>query len=157
MKSKNIDVFYAHSSHRESGLRLYEEIADYFLSIADRDINILDVDTFPENNNIFLANLVDNMNLADIMVCDITPDFIPPEHIGKKDIDITPCINSNVMYELGYFECLKDHKNIILIMDNTVSSCVPSILRGHYITRYEGIQDKDVIIERIKDFVSFHQ
>jgi hypothetical protein len=41
------------------------------------------------------------------------------------------------MYELGYFECLKNHRNAILILDESVSQCVPSMLRGHYITRYD--------------------
>jgi hypothetical protein len=73
------------------------------------------------------------MKLSDYCICDITPDFIPFEHNNKKEIEITPCINSNVMYELGYFECLKSNRNIILIMDSTVSEYVPSMLRGHYL------------------------
>jgi len=54
------------------------------------------------------------------------------------------------MYELGYFECLKGHKNVILILDNTISKFFPSMLRGHYITRYEGYTDYEVVIDRIE-------
>jgi len=75
------------------------------------------------------------------MLCDITPDFIPQEHLGKKEIDITSCINSNVMCELGYFECLKKNKNVILIMNQAICDSVPSMLRGHYITRYDGVDN----------------
>ncbi len=82
--------------------------------------------------------------MSDFFICDITPDFLPLEHVGKKEIEITPCINSNVIYELGYFECLKGHKNVILMLDNTISEFVPLMLRGHYITRYEGYTDYEV-------------
>jgi len=152
MTTRQIKVFYAHSSHRESVQKLYEEIAEYFDTNA-LNIKILDVDTFPSNNSSFLGNLVDNLLWADIFVCDVTPDFIPAEHIGKEEMEITPCINANVMYELGYFEHLKDHRDVIMILNQDVCECVPSMLRGHYITRYQGNDDgRLLVIERIKDF-----
>ena len=59
------------------------------------------------------------------------------------------------MYELGYFESLKNHKNVILILDESVSVYVPSMLRGHYITRYD-IYDNGigVICDRIEGILN---
>jgi predicted nucleotide-binding protein len=117
-------------------------------------INMLDVDNSIHGSNIFLQNIIDNMKEADVMICDITPDFIPEEHKGKDEIDITPCINSNVMYELGYFECLHEHKNIIMIIDKNICKAIPSMLRGHYITRYDYSSEnvEDEILEKLYSF-----
>jgi hypothetical protein len=53
----------------------------------------VDIDKSIKNNSIFLDIINENLNIADILICDITPDFIPMEHLNKKSWDITPCIN----------------------------------------------------------------
>jgi len=77
-----IRIFYAHSSHRESVLNVYEKVVDYYRN--NEIVKIMDVDDIPTNNNIFLFNITDTMRMSDFFICDITPDFYPPEQVGKK-------------------------------------------------------------------------
>jgi predicted nucleotide-binding protein len=153
---KLINIFYAHSSHRQTVKNLFEKVYEYFEN--DENIHIIDVDNeFPKNNSLFLGNLIDNLEIADFMICDITPDFIPFEHTDKDEIEITPCINANVMYELGYFQSHYNFKNVALILDESVSKSVPSMLRGHFINRYESAYESetvDMIIYRIKQLAN---
>jgi predicted nucleotide-binding protein len=145
-------IFYAHSTHRESINNMYFKISEHFDN--NEKIQILDVDKSIKNNSIFLNVIEENLNSADILICDITPDFIPFEHIIKKSYDMTPCINSNVMYELGYFSHKHNNKNIILIVDNEFGDKIQSLLRGHYIIKYSSIDESDYIIDRLLDFVN---
>ena len=149
---KRINIFYAHSSHRESVLNVYDKIVDYFKN--NDDVQIIDVDDTPTNNNIFLNCILDAMKMSKVCICDITPDFSPIEHLNKNEIDITPCINSNVMYELGFWECLQQQQNLVLIIDESICKSIPSMLRGHYILRYNRIEDINNIVDRINAVVS---
>jgi predicted nucleotide-binding protein len=90
------------------------------------------------------------LDKADLMICDITPDFTPNEHLNKREIEITPCVNSNVMFELGYFARKHQFKDIILIIKKDYP--LPSMLRGFYYLRYEDDSDIEMIIDRVVDF-----
>jgi hypothetical protein len=81
---KQIIIFYAHSSHRQSVLDTYDRVVKFYEN--DDRVKTLDVDDVPTNNNIFIYNIIDTMKLADFMICDITPDFRPQEHEGKREI-----------------------------------------------------------------------
>ena len=50
------------------------------------------------------------MKFSQVCICDIIPDSTQIEHKNNNKIDITPCINSNEMYELAYWECLHKQK-----------------------------------------------
>jgi hypothetical protein len=79
---KQIKIFYAHSSHRQSVLDTYDRVVEFYEN--DDRIKILDDDDVPTNNNIFFFNIIDTMKIADFMICDITPDFRPQKHEGRE-------------------------------------------------------------------------
>jgi predicted nucleotide-binding protein len=145
-----ISIFYARSSHRETTTLVFNSIYEYFLRNKDLNADVLDVDNSIENSSIFLECITKNLDKADLMICDITPDFTPNEHLNKREIEITPCVNANVMFELGYFARKHQFKDIILIIKKDYP--LPSMLRGSYFLRYEDDTDIEMIIDRVVDF-----
>jgi len=144
--NKTVNVFYAHSTHRETSYDAYLKVCEAFE--GNDGINIMDVDK-PVGGTCGFLNIIDhNLNHADMLVCDITPDFISPEHENKSWWNVTPAINANVMYELGYFYA-KNSGNIMLIIHKDFADHIPSLLRGFYIYRYT---DHEEIIERINEY-----
>jgi len=146
------NVFYAHSTHRDLTQQMYYKISEYFETNKQHNIHIMDMDDAIQNHSIFYTIITENLKKADLLICDITPDFTPYEHENKNTFDICPCINSNTMFELGYFSSLHKDRDIILIIDKNFADGTQSLLRGHYVLRYTDINDMDFIIERIMNF-----
>jgi predicted nucleotide-binding protein len=145
-----VRVFYAKSCHRETTTFVFHSIYEHFFRNPELNIEILDVDNSIENSSIFLECITKNLEKADLLICDVTPDFTPNEHLNKREIEITPCVNANVMLELGYFARKHQFKDIVLIVKKGYP--LPSMLRGFYYLMYEDESDIEMIVERVIDF-----
>jgi hypothetical protein len=85
-----MSVFYAYSNNRDETRMTYEKVCEKLKDI------IIDVDNNdPNNPHQLLTKIKNHIKIADIFVCDITPDSFVP----NTD---TPLPNPNVMLELGY-------------------------------------------------------
>jgi hypothetical protein len=144
-------IFYAHSSNRESIYITYDKVAKYINETCSNQCTIVDVD----NNNdscMLQEKIFSVMNECDMFICDITPDYaLTNQDINDKTKYIeTTYINSNVMFELGYALNHFDNKNIIILLDISVSKKIPSMLQCFDYNEYEYVNDDEYYMKIVE-------
>ena len=121
-----MSVFYSYSNHRETTV-------ETFNFVADKLDYIIDVDRTDEQNSHQLLDKINNHIASSIIfVCDITPD------IKQEDKEYA---SPNVMLELGYALNIFGKSNIIILINEHVSECIPSMLNGFTITKYNSSEE----------------
>ena len=119
-----MNVFYAHSTFRESIYQTFLNICD---NIDKNKVKILDVDE--NNNSVLLDKIKESINKCDMFVCDITPDYI--------DTNDNIFINANVMLELGYAIEKINKNNILILLDTSITKKRPSLIEGYHYLEYD--------------------
>lgn len=139
-----MSVFYAYSNNRSETKLTYDKVCEVLEDF------IIDVDNNdPNNSHQLLTKIKNHIKTADIFVCDITPDSFVP----NTD---TPLPNPNVMLELGYALEYFESNNIILLLNESITKNIPSMLNGFEITYYNSKDDEYYldIVEKIKSNVN---
>ena len=135
-----MSVFYAYSNNRPETLMTYEKVCEkidnIIIDVCNNDLN---------NSHQLLTKIKNHIKIADIFVCDITPDSFVP----NTDI---PLPNPNVMIELGYALEYFESNNIILLLNESITKNIPSMLNGFEISYYNNTNEEYYldIVEKIK-------
>lgn len=134
-----IKIFYAHSTHQDTIYSVYNSICEKINE--NNNSMILDIDDENTNQTI-LKKAQSQIDMCDLFICDITPDYIIEE--GAHTL-----VNPNVMIELGYAHA--KNIDIICILNTDITKKVPSMLEG---IKYEEYRNDykiyiDIIIDKI--------
>lgn len=86
---------------------------------------------------------LETLQLSQLFICDITPDY--------NDNNIS-FVDSNIMIQLGIALKKFNNKNILLLLDESITKNVPIILKNYNIHYYNSTLDNYHlnIIEKIK-------
>ena len=140
-----MSVFYAYSNNRSETLMTYKKVCEKIDNIDNNDSN---------NSHQLLTKIKNHIKTADIFVCDITPDYI----INEKEQELKHIVlpNPNVMLELGYALEYFESNNIILLLNESISKNIPSMLSGFEILYYNNLNEEYYldIVEKIKSNVN---
>lgn len=138
-----MSVFYVYSNNRPETKLTYDKVCDNLDNIIDVDNNDLN------NSHQLLTKIKNHIKTADIFVCDMTPDSFVP----NTD---TPLPNPNVMLELGYALEYFESNNIILLLNESITKNIPSMLSGFEILYYNSTNEEYYldIVEKIKSNVN---
>lgn len=165
-KIKPIKIFYSFSNHNDRVLDFKTKICTYFEE-NEPDIEIYDPDNNVNNASMCLDKIKSQIDNCDLFIADVTTDYCINENDNtiirnKNDINagylpkLHPITNSNVCIELGY-AMSKLHNNNIILLQNEIffNKCIPSLLAGFYLEKYDSNDENscDIIIKKIKEFI----
>jgi hypothetical protein len=144
MDYQKINIFYAHTSRDIEVCSTYNKIAEELDDIA----NIYD---YEKNISAIIGKtLLKGIKEAEILVIDITPDFVDGERVT---------INEHVMIELGYGLSIKSEEQIIIIYNVNKydylknKNKIPVFIEGKQLNGYDYDDNdlKDMIINHINN------
>ena len=154
------DIFIAHSSQDENQKNLYYKICEKY---ENSEINIIDVDSDENLNNILHKSILSKINECNLFICILTPECLINSE-SKETIELKestaleiesikieePSLNYNVLLELGYALSCIDHEYITLFIDNSCqkdfNKIKPSMISS---MKYKTYLNEEDIIEYI--------